>query len=249
MTTLVVSSRHTEDNQALWRAATARGWDVVRARGIRVPEVNDHELIIYVESLFAPAVAKSLGRSLHEVPEDWLVRLPLQWKSRHVALTVLSEARKLSSPRFIKPPNDKSFAAQVYESGTELPVEFDDDMSVLISEPVSWEGEYRCFCLDGKVLTVSPYYRSGGHAKRSNYEITEAERASVIDFAEAVLAEASQYTPNAVVIDVGELTGQGLAVVEANAAWGSGIYGCDPDAVLEVLRRAVCPANRTSDAG
>jgi len=243
MTLLLLSARPSEDNQALWRAAITRGWEVVRARGIRVPEVVDDEVVIYVESLFAPAVAKAVGRKLLEVPEDWLVRLPLAWKRRRIELTTLAQARKVTQATFVKPPNDKSFAAQVYENGAELPVEFDDDMSVLLSEPVPWEGEYRCFCLDGKVVAVSPYYRSGEHAKLTNYEMSPVERTSVTKFAESVLAEAAPYTPKAVVIDVGEIVGQGLAVVEANAAWGSGIYGCDPDAVLDVLRKAVVGAD------
>lgn len=242
MTTLIVSSRHTEDNQSLWRAATARGWDVVRAKGIRVPKVDDDDLVIYVESLFAPTIAKAVGRRLQELPEDWMVRLPYSYAKRKVAITSLAEARNLTHPMFVKPPNDKSFEAKVYESGADLPVEYDDDMTVLVSEPVSWEGEYRCFCLGGKALTVSPYYRSGVHAKLSDYEITQAERAAVIEFAESVLSETSEFTPRAVVIDVGELTGHGLAVVEANAAWGSGIYDCDPDRVLDVLRQAVVHA-------
>ncbi|HLJ79961.1 MAG TPA: hypothetical protein VKT52_00660 [Ktedonobacterales bacterium] len=29
------------------------------------------------------------------------------------------------------------------------------------------------------------------------------------------------------------------APIEANAAWGSGIYGCDPARILPVLKRAV----------
>jgi len=244
MTTLIVSSRHTEDNQALWRAAIARGWDVVRAQGIRVPEIEDDNLVIYVESLFAPTVAKAVRRKLREVPEDWLVQLRHTYRHREVTLSTLGEVRGLAHPMFVKPPNDKSFEAKVYERGAELPVEFDDEMSVLISEPVSWEGEYRSFCLDGRVVAVSPYYRSGVHAKQTNYEMTDAERSSVVEFTESVLAETRPYTPAAVVIDVGEMTGMGMAVIEANAAWGSGIYGCDPDAVLDVLQVAVEQADK-----
>lgn len=48
--------------------------------------------------------------------------------------------------------------------------------------------------------------------------------------------------PRAAVIDVGVIAGRGWAVVEQNAAWGSGIYGCDPQQVLEVLRHAATPA-------
>ena len=44
--------------------------------------------------------------------------------------------------------------------------------------------------------------------------------------------------PPAVVVDVGRIAGRGWAVVEANAAWGAGIYGCEPEQVLAVLRRA-----------
>jgi hypothetical protein len=43
-----------------------------------------------------------------------------------------------------------------------------------------------------------------------------------------------------VVVDVG-LTAGGWAVVEANAAWASGGYACDPDAVLDVVIRAARP--------
>ena len=45
-------------------------------------------------------------------------------------------------------------------------------------------------------------------------------------------------TPQAVVLDVGQIVDRGWAVVEANGAWGSAIYGCNPDAVLDVIRHA-----------
>jgi hypothetical protein len=54
--------------------------------------------------------------------------------------------------------------------------------------------------------------------------------------------------PPAVVLDVGLIAGRGWAVVEPNAAWGSGVYGCDPAAVLPVLRRASIPRDGLTDA-
>ena len=54
--------------------------------------------------------------------------------------------------------------------------------------------------------------------------------------------------PPAVVLDVGYITGRGWGVVEANAAWGSGLYGCDPAAVLHVLQRACIAGDRVTDA-
>lgn len=44
--------------------------------------------------------------------------------------------------------------------------------------------------------------------------------------------------PAALVLDAGVIRDVGPAIVEANAASGSGIYGCDPRDVLDVLRAA-----------
>jgi len=64
-------------------------------------------------------------------------------------------------------------------------------------------------------------------------ELTEAEQ-----FIRTVLADSRVDLPRATVLDVGVITGRGWAVIEQNSAWGSGIYGCDPEEVLEVLRHA-----------
>ena len=57
-------------------------------------------------------------------------------------------------------------------------------------------------------------------------------------FVERILADVRVPLPRAVVMDVGVIRGRGWAVVELNAAWGSGIYGCDPTEVLKVLQCA-----------
>jgi len=238
MTTLLMSSRHTADDQALWRTAVRRGWSIARARGIRLPEIEDTEVVIYVEALYAPTIARAIGRELLDPPEDWLVNLPEALRKRTVHLTTLGGARGLTAPAFVKPPNDKSFAAQVHESGAVLRSEFDDDMAVLTATPVRWRAEYRCFCLDCQVKTASPYLRSGFHAQQTDYEATREELEAATDFAEQALAETKRFTPRAIVLDVGQVADKGWAVVEANGAWGSGIYGCDPDAVLDVIRHA-----------
>jgi hypothetical protein len=43
------------------------------------------------------------------------------------------------------------------------------------------------------------------------------------------------------VIDVGRIPGKGWAIIEINQAWASGIYGCDPGRVLDVLEMASEP--------
>lgn len=240
MPTLLLSSRQTEDNQALWRAAIQRDWPVERARGLTLPAgLADDEIVLYVEALFAPAVAARLNLSLVEVSEDWLVRLPERYRKRDVQIATLADARRIDFPRFVKPPNDKSFPAQVYATGSELSDAFEDSMSVLIAEPVAFEAEYRCFVLDRTIRTMSPYLLNGQLARELGFDSPHSERLEATEFANTVLSDAAVELPRAIVLDVGRISGRGWAVVEANAAWGSGIYGCDPDAVLDVLRHAV----------
>ena len=57
-------------------------------------------------------------------------------------------------------------------------------------------------------------------------------------FIKTVLADERVDLPKAAVVDVGVIAGRGWAVVEQNAAWGSGLYGCDPAEVLRVLQQS-----------
>ena len=61
------------------------------------------------------------------------------------------------------------------------------------------------------------------------------------EFCESVLRDPKVAIPDAVVLDVGVIRNHGWAVIECNAAFSAGIYGCDPTAVLPVLRRACVP--------
>jgi hypothetical protein len=106
---------------------------------------------------------------------------------------------------------------------------------------VEWEVEFRCFVLDRRVETFSVYLRDGAVAEGRGYASTDAEDAEMLGFAEALLADARVPLPRAVVLDVGPHRGRGWAAVELNAAWASGLYGCDPERVLEVLRHAAEP--------
>ena len=237
--TLILSPRQTEDSQRLWRAAGRLGWAVERLTSWRIPDDlrTVAEPVVYVEALMAPTLAEALGVTLTEPPADWLPNLPEEYRGRAVRATTLGAARANPNPRFVKPPNDKAFAAGVYR-GADLPTDFPDDMPVLTADVVSWEVEFRCFVLDRRVATFSVYLRDGALQKDADYESTEAEDAETLAFAGAVLGDARVPVPPAVVMDVGRIRGRGWAVVELNAAWGSGLYGCDPAKVLEVLRRA-----------
>lgn len=192
MTTLLLSAHSTEDNQALWRAAVRSGWNVERVRGLTLPEsLTDDELVLYVEALFAPEIAKKLSLMLIGPEEDWLVKLPWEYRKREVRLATLGEARKLKEPAFVKPPNEKLFTAKVFTSGSELPVDYDDSMAVLIAEPVTFEVEYRCFVLDRAIRTMSSYLRRGRLARLDDFAAPDDERRETAEFGRRLLADNS----------------------------------------------------------
>ena len=239
MPTLILTPRFTEDAQALWRAAGRLGWDVERLSNWRVPDGlrTVLEPVLYLEGLLGPSIAEQFGLRLLEPAADWLPRLPEEFRKRRVSLTTLRAARSLSEPSFVKPPNDKSFPARVY-AGSELPDGYDDDSPVLVAEVVTWEAEFRCFILDREPRTLSIYLRDGALLRPAGFEAPQAELSDTEAFIAAVLADPRVDLPRSALLDVGIIPGRGWAVVEQNAAWGAGIYGCDPTQVLHVIRHA-----------
>ena len=73
----------------------------------------------------------------------------------------------------------------------------------------------------------------------SGYAVNELSEA--IQFCTTFLENPGVLVPDACVIDVGFIQGKGWAIIECNAAWSSGVYGCDGAGVLSVLRRACRP--------
>jgi hypothetical protein len=246
--TLVLPPRFTPDPIAVGNAAHAAGWSVERFSSWRLPEGwRGEDVALYGEPLFAAVVANQLGLVLLEPPFDWLTTLAEKYRKRDVRFATLGEARRqLERPAFVKPADAKCFLAGVFPSGAQLP---GDDIlpgttPVLIAEPVKWEVEFRCFVLEREIVTLSPYMRHGELAQspEGHWEDDRTEMAR--DFAQSVLSDVSVGLPPAVVMDAGIIEGRDWAVIEANAAWGSGIYGCDPAAVLRVVRRACLERGR-----
>jgi ATP-grasp domain, R2K clade family 2 len=243
MPTLLLTPRYTEDSRALRLAAVRAGWDVFRLAEWRVPvEMAERDLVFYGEPLLADVVGESLPYAFLDVPVDWLPSVPARYRGREVRLTTLGEARTLTGQAFFKPAAEKCFPAQVYASGAELPTAeaLPDATPVLAQEPVRWRVEYRCFVCEKRVVTHSVYLRDGelAQADDGSWPAPDEESAAALAFAAGVLGDPEVALPPAITLDVGVIEGRGWAIIEANAAWGSGLYGCDPERVLPVLRRA-----------
>lgn len=256
MPTLLLPPRVTDDSVKLWRAAVAAGWSTHRLDRWRVDDVlrsiPPEEVAVY--GGFFIALAEELGLALLEPPLDFLPTLGREFTQRSVRLTTLAEARRLTERAFYKPADDKTFIAKVYASGAELPAEdsLPGALPVLVSDIVHWHVEYRCFVLEGQVATLSPYLRAGERVETAEgmYPAPDDESAAAA-FARRVLETHRGVLPPACVLDVGVMSSAEVgsptwAVIEANPAWGAGTYGCDPAAVLPVIRRACRPLHGLS---
>lgn len=185
--------------------------------------------------------------------QQWLSTVDEKLLGRRVVTeSVLSfeESRKLGDGRkiFAKPAEAKveALKASVYSVGEVLDILRDEtiprDTLIQWTEnilPLNYE--HRFFIAHGKVYTGSPYLIDGEvyHSTMVSPCYNEAMRA-VENFIELL----GDGKPPAFTLDVAlrEDTGEWV-IVEANPAWSSGIYGAEPDKVLEVLEVA-CNAGR-----
>ena len=243
MPLLVLSPRYTSDSKALRAAAGRAGWKAERLGGWRAPErLRGQHVALYGEATFVEVIAAQVGVRLLDVAPEWLPGLPERHRRRGIGVSVLGDVRRrLSGPTFVKPADGrKAFEGKVYTVPDDLPGHdlLPDDTPVFVCEPVVWDVEFRCHVLEGEVVTMSPYLVDGELAlsREGVWEAPDGDVREAKRYAEEVLAEVP--VPPATVLDVGRIRGRGGAVVEANAAWGAGLYGCDPEEVLKVLARS-----------
>lgn len=250
---LILSPRFTTDSINLRRAAFKSNWQVQRLQNYRISSNYDTstKVALYGEALFTTIIAEQIDHTLLEAPANWLARLPQKFLQRELQFTTLAEARNINTPIFLKPAEGKSFQAQIYNSNDELPPDESqpEDMPVYVSEPVKWVFEFRCFVLERKMATLTIYSRNGELAENETGEwvSSEEEYEGATNFIESVLHDNTVDMPPAYVLDVGFISGRGWAVVEANPAWASGVYGSEPVAILPVLQRSCIPQNNLSE--
>ncbi|MGI8332846.1 ATP-grasp domain-containing protein [Actinomadura scrupuli] len=249
--TLVFGHRPRGSSEVLLRAAAERGLRVVQLTDAVVPgELRGGGAALYCGLRLADRVAAELGIGLLEAPRDWLAALPPEYTLREITLMPIGQAYELRRPVFVKSPNDKGITARVYADGSRLPGPdaVDPGLLVLVADLVRFTTEFRLYVCDGAVRTGSQY-AADGEAEIVSLD-GHPRRASVLGFAEGLLAELGATLPSAVVVDIGTVhdpvEGEHWAVIEANGAWGSGCYAADPQRALDVVLRASCPVDLMS---
>lgn len=229
---------------ALQMAARSRGWDVLPAPGgWRLDDETIASKAIgvpYGSQTFCEVISQQMGWRLRANSFDWLSKVHPFFLKRKVEFMTLGEAKLLQETKFIKPADDKVFEAKVYEPGTLITHESVlDDTPTLVSDVVEFDLEYRTF-VHGRVKTWSNYvfYEHIADPKYWNvipHEGNFLPHDLVNDLLHHIEYHDSFIEVEPSVIDVGRIPGKGWAIIETNQAWASGLYGCDPDKVLDVL--------------
>ena len=243
MPTLILPPRYTSDSIRLWKTAIAIGWEVLRLQNWRVNldgEIDNP--VVYGEPLFAKIVADKLGIKLLDPQLDWLTTLPKSYVKRQIDYLTLKEAKNIKETTFIKPAFEKCFAAKIYSSGEQFPNKelLADETPVLVSEPVNWTIEFRCFVQNRQVKAISSYWSDNKSTERKDgsWYGTKSDYQEALEFCTDVISTPQIKLPDAVVVDVGKIEAKGWAVIEANSVYSSGLYGCDPRSVIEVIQAA-----------
>lgn len=138
----------------------------------------------------------------------------------------LSDAKKVEFPAFLKSAVPKIFKASIYHTLDDLSQEcknLPDSTMVIHSEIVEFKSEARAFVYKGTVLDCSVYEGSSEPKKAAS-------------FIDEFLSEVP--VPKTCVLDFGEITNKGWAIIEANASWGAGLNGCDAEKVLPAIFNA-----------
>jgi hypothetical protein len=243
MPTLVVSTWSLPAARALGEVARRGGWEAF-AHDETPDRKAKGQVVYYGGTDLAMTIAARFGLALLEPPLDLLARLPLEFRRRTVEYARFGDLVRLRAPTFVKPADalNKSFDAGVYSSIHDIraPRGVDPRNPVLLSEPVEWSAEYRCFILEGVLAAWSPYISFGRPAWKpfAAGSLAKEVPATVASLCRRLFDRPRLAFPPALVMDVGLIDDRGWAVVEFNPVWCSGLLGADPRAALPVLERA-----------
>ena len=228
--TLLISDKPDPERDAVAAALSDAGGEVLRlGRFWDPPALDAARVRVYGADTFAQVLAQRLGLSLLSPPDDVLVGLSPTVIKRAVRACPLADAAMTDFPAFVKSFVPKLIRSRVYASLDDLLAEthgLEPDAALVISEVVAFTAEVRAWILDGAVLSIACYEGTADLADARTLATAAAE---------------DPRAPAACVIDVGLTPDRGWVVIEANAAWGAGLNGCDP------LAAAACIARATGD--
>ena len=145
----------------------------------------------------------------------------------------------------------RDFPARRYRDAAEfaaaLPVGARPDLQLLVTNQwLDIQSEYRVFTAGSAALTGSPYLVEDEMWSADLGHHRESFLPEAVGFVAEVLAGlVGEELPPAAALDVARLDGGQMVILEANQAWSSALYGCDPDAALVSILAANAAATAT----
>lgn len=227
--TLLLPQKPDVERDSLADAWQRNGGKVLRlARFWDPPTLDPRSVRVYGSDAFCLVLREKLGVELCSPSDELTFAVPQQHLRRAVWRRRLSEAidGDISYPAFCKPTVPKLFPARVYSDAADLAAAcrgLGGQTVVLVSEPVAFIAEARCFVLEGRVLDCAIYDGEGDTIAATN---AAAELLPNLPL------------PRAVVADMGLIRGRGWALLEFNAAWGAGLNGCSAELVWPCIAGA-----------
>jgi len=227
-TTLIIPDKPDVERDAVAAAWRASGGDMLRVDRFWVrPDVAPERVALYGPDTFCLVIAQLLGLNLLSPPDDLLLKAAPVLTWRRIRGTTLSTALDGPFPLFAKPlqPKQLQFRARVWGSAQELSQEcagLAPETAIIVAEVVEIAAEARAWVMDGRVATCAVY-----------------DGTAAVDAAAAFVAYAAAELalPEVCVVDCALVDGT-WCLLEANAAWGAGLNGCDASAVVPCIDRA-----------
>jgi hypothetical protein len=182
---------------------------------------------LYGNDTFCLVLAQKFDLELVSPADDLMASLPERFLKRKLEIVSLGFIAQHHFPVFIKPVIPKLFRAGVYHTLAELQKEvagLANDTRLIVSEIVDFSAEARSFVLNGEVKACAIYEGS-------------ADCEQALAFVQEITKSVA--LPVTCVLDVGFIADRGFAFIEANAAWGAGLNGCDPNGVVPCIEAAV----------
>ena len=215
--------------------------DFFLSYGAAVPDVSEYDLVSYWSAGGYSARLRRIGLAggFTAPGQAWLSTVDPEFTGRQIVTGGVSEMPE-NTVLFGKPAEakiDAMIAGKYTASDVRLIMERENVPANTLFQWTeslwSINHEHRFYVCEGEIRTGSPYLIDGivYHDEILSPRYDEALRAAK----STVLALGSNQ-PVAYTLDMGmdEVTGRWI-IIEANPAWSSGIYGCDPVEVINVL--------------
>lgn len=216
--------------------------DFFLSYGLAVPEAHDYDLVSFWAAGGYAARLRRIGLAdgFTAPGQAWLSTVDPSLTGREIVTGGL-ELMPEDVPFWGKPAEAK-INAMVAGKYTAADVRIicneynvpDDTLFQWTESFLSLNFEHRFYVCDGEVVTGSPYLIDGEISFEGPFAYRHYDEA--FEAAQTAVKELGDNQCRAYTLDMGLDTEKGKwIIIEANPAWSSGIYGCDPTKVIDVL--------------